>query len=102
MTYERDEYMRRQEAEHAMIRMREPARPPWFNPLVRSAARAKGWRTKLDPELVCRIIERAEIAPIIKQRLISEVLEASAIEARRAATGTGAVHESAVTEGQTP
>lgn len=24
MTYERDEYMRRQEAEHDMIRMREP------------------------------------------------------------------------------
>ena len=29
MTYERDEYMRRQEAEHEMIRMRQPISDGW-------------------------------------------------------------------------
>lgn len=56
-------------------------------------------RHLIDCERVTRIIEAAEVAPIIKQRLIAEVLKASAIKARRAETGTGSVHESAAPNG---
>lgn len=97
MTYEREEYMRRQEAEHDMIRMRTPitrrriqADPfgcPYFGtpkPCPLCTCKRQKDRHVVDSESVARIIERAEIAPIIKQRLIAEIagLEADPTLAR--------------------
>lgn len=74
MTYERNDYMRRQEAEHDLLRMRTP--PPWFNPLMsRFRAVRPSARRYVDSEAVARMIEAAEIAPIIKQRLIDGIID---------------------------
>lgn len=82
MTYERDEYMRRQEAEHDMIRMRErpalrPRQQDWKvvaeNAQRRLDAMFREQRSMVSAETVARLIEHQEIAPIIKQRLIAEI-----------------------------
>jgi hypothetical protein len=85
MNYDREEYMRRQDADHAMIAMRTPLPP-------RRAHRP----ATVSVSAVCRRIEQQEIAPCIKQRLYLEIAElASAMS-----TGTAKTPEAA--EGRSP
>ncbi|RYG88643.1 MAG: hypothetical protein EON59_03850 [Alphaproteobacteria bacterium] len=90
MNYDREEYMRRQDAEIAMIRMRDQSRhlPPkqqdwqviaeqYWNEL--SEVRLER-RHLIHVETAARIIEAAEIAPIIKQRLIAAICARNRVE----------------------